>query len=190
MGLIVLFTLLASAASALFIPSETIPVDSSTGRKLLRHATPVESVHRLLNNDNERDMSYIANHSIKYLGCISYPSLAVYGGNNIKNDGVMYQQNLVRFALCPGAEGDCSSCTGGGEYVVNMNIFVDTYTEYKMEFAEWQCEQIRENCDCQNANDDQVCENTCYAAAGLEDCVEVGGQEEFEVQRYLECAGT
>jgi hypothetical protein len=188
MLLVFLFALLASAASAHFIPSETIPVDSSMGRKLLRHATPVESVHRFLNNDNERDMTYIAKHSIKYLGCLTYPSLAAYGNSN--NGGAMYQQNLVKFALCPAAEGGCTSCAGGGEYVVNMNMFVDVYTEYKMEFAAWQCEQIRKNCDCENANDDQVCENTCYTNAGLENCIEEEGQEEFEVQRYLECAGT
>jgi hypothetical protein len=50
------------------------------------------------------------------------------------------------------------------------------------------CEYVRENCDCENANDDQACESQCYADAGLDSCEEVEGEEAFEVQRYLECA--
>ena len=103
------------------------------------------------------------------------------------DEGILYSQNLVRFALCP--ENTCSSCSGGGEYVVNMLEFVDAYTEAKLEEQEMACENIRENCYCDNANDDEVCENTCYTNAGMDVCIEYEGQEEFEIQRYLECDG-
>lgn len=57
-----------------------------------------------------------------------------------------------------------------------------------MEAQEWACENVRENCYCDNANDDEVCENQCYVTAGLDYCIEYEGQEAFEVQEYLECA--
>ena len=46
---------------------------------------------------------------------------------------------------------------------------------------------IRENCYCDNANDDEVCENQCYTDAGMEDCIEYEGGEEFQIQEYIEC---
>jgi len=66
--------------------------------------------------------------------------------------------------------------------------FIDAYTEMKMEEKERQCEYVRENCYCDNANDDEVCENQCYAEKGMDYCIEYEGEEEFEIQRYLECA--
>jgi len=70
---------------------------------------------------------------------------------------------------------------------MDMNLFVDAYTEAKLNEKEYNCEMIRENCYCDNANDDEVCENQCYTNAGMEDCIEYEGEEEFEIQRYLEC---
>jgi hypothetical protein len=180
-----LFTLLALGVSTSPDPSKAIRGNSAMRRNLLRDAFPLESEHRFLSNDNERDMAYISQYSILYQGCSSYVG---YSG-----DGIVRQENWVKFALCPGADGTCGSCRVGGPYnmyVVHMSTFLDVYTEYKMEFAEWQCEQIRENCDCENADDDEACAKKCYANAGLENqCMAVEGHEDFEVQRYLECAG-
>ena len=73
-----------------------------------------------------------------------------------------------------------------------MMEFVDSYTEAKMNEQEQECENIRESCYCDNnQQDDQSCEYSCYQNAGVADkCGEYEGGEEFEVQRYLECAGT
>jgi hypothetical protein len=67
--------------------------------------------------------------------------------------------------------------------------FVDAYTEMKMSEQETKCEYIREYCYCDNANDDESCENQCYIDANMSECVEYEGDEEFEIQRYLECDG-
>jgi hypothetical protein len=69
-----------------------------------------------------------------------------------------------------------------------MEEFVDSWTEAKLEEKEYACEMIRENCYCDNANDDEVCENQCYTTAGMEECIEYEGGEEFQIQEYLECA--
>lgn len=73
---------------------------------------------------------------------------------------------------------------------MDLGTFVDAYTENLMEEREYNCEYIRENCDCQYANDDEACEYQCYVTAGLDYCIENQDEyeEEFEVQRYLECA--
>ena len=98
-------------------------------------------------------------------------------------------QLLARFHLCK--KGKCSrSCYG--DYVTSLREFVNGYTESKMNEAERACENVRENCNCQYANDDQACEYQCYVSAGLSNCVDQNNQDnqyqdEFEVQRYLEC---
>ena len=172
-----LFVATASAKS--FTPDGSIAADSKLGAKILSKAKVV-TPSRHLNNNNERDFTFIASYSIKYLGCSSLTQVNAEEGGNGEN-GLLYQQNLVRFALCPSAN-SCSSCSGGGEYVVNMFDFVDAYTESKMNEKEQMCENIRENC----YNDD---ENGCYAAAGANECIEYEGQEVFEIQEYLECKG-
>ena len=79
------------------------------------------------------------------------------GGNDRQNFNGMYKQRLVHFKLCP--TGYCgSSCANGADYVVDMGLFVQTYLQSKMEAQEYDCEMVRENCNCENANDDEACE--------------------------------
>jgi hypothetical protein len=178
----------ATGAATSFIPGD-IPANSRAGSKLLAKAR-VE--HRDLEN-NESDTTWIAGYSIKYDGCSSLIQISGgEGGGGGDNDGsLLYTQNLVKFSLCPTNADDpsCSSCKNGATYVVNMNEFVDAYTEMKLDAEEYACETVRENCYCQYTDDDDVCESQCYYAAGLENCIEVEGDEDFEIQRYLECAG-
>lgn len=178
--IIALVATMASAKS--FLPSNDIAANSELGNRLLKSATVVKEARHLEQGD--RDVTFIANYNLKYLGCSSLASMSGEGGGG--DEGVLYTQHLVRFALCPDS---CSSCANGGEYVVNMMEFVDTYTESILEAQEYACEMVRENCYCDNANDDDVCEAQCYATAGLDYCIEYEGQEAFEIQEYLECAG-
>ena len=176
--------LFASVASASVLnPSEGVPADSKLGMNLLRKAQVIEPARHLEQNNNEAQ-SFIAGYELKYLGCSSLIQVNPEGN---QDEGILYTQHLVKFALCP--ENSCGSCSGGGEYVVNMLEFVDAYTEAKLNEKEMACENIRENCYCDNANDDEVCENSCYSQAGMDSCIEYEGQEEFEIQRYLECQG-
>lgn len=69
----------------------------------------------------------------------------------------MYKQRLIHFKLCP--TGSCDSkCTYGADYVVDMGVFVEAYIESKLDAQEYNCEMVRENCYCDNANDDEACE--------------------------------
>jgi hypothetical protein len=103
--------------------------------------------------------------------------------NAAANDG-MYLQNMVRFTLC--SSEDCGDCSG--EYAVDMFDFLNTYTEMTMEERAYKCEYVRERCYCNNNGQD--CLSSCYAAAGLDDCMtEYYGGEAFQLQEYLECKG-
>lgn len=175
--------LLASANANGVVPDFDVKADSKFGKKLLSKA-------RALNED--RDWTWVATYSIKYRGCTSLVQLRDEEGGGGGGDGesLLYTQNLVKFSLCP-SDSSCSTCKGGADYVVNMMEFVDAWTEFKMDAQEQACENVRENCYCNNNyNDDQACENQCYTDAGLTDCINYDGDQEFEIQRYLECAGT
>lgn len=102
----------------------------------------------------------------------------------------MYQQRLVHFKLCPSSS--CSSCEGGADYVIDMNEYVNAYIESKMDAQEYNCERVRENCYCEDANDDEACEASCYYQAGLDYCGEQNqnnenGQQQFNLQDAVEC---
>ena len=171
----------------------SIRADSRIGKNLLSKATPVEGASgtpRMLENQ-QGDNTWIAGYSIKYLSCSSLIQINAQeggGGNNAEGSN-LYNQNLVKFALCP-TSSSCSSCDGSdASYVVNMADFVQAWAQMKQEELEYQCEMVKNTCYCNNGNDDQNCEAQCYTDAGLEDCIEVEGQEKVEVERFMECQG-
>lgn len=181
-ALLLAFVVGASANAA--VPDFDVKVDSKLGKRLMSKA-------RALNED--RDWTWVANYDIKYRGCSSLVQIRGEEGGGGDGESMLYTQNLVKFSLCP-SDSSCSKCKNGADYVVNMMEFVDAWTEFKMSAQEQACENIRENCYCNNNyNDDQQCENQCYNDAGMSECIEYDGDndngEEFEIQRYLECAG-
>ena len=181
------FSLIASVASANFVPNGDVPATSALGARLLSKATVVVPARHLANDEEERDLTFIAQYSLRYLGCASIIQLAEENNNNNNNQGMLSAKQLVRFALCPTES--CSSCKNGGEYVVTMNDFVDSYTEFKLNEQEATCEAIREACYCDDQDDDEACETSCYTNEGQTVCIDYEGEEEFEIQRYLECQG-
>ena len=59
--------------------------------------------------------------------------------------------------------------------------------DYKKEIMEQACKNVPENYACNdNAVDDQICENQCYVDAGLDNCVEEAGQEEFKFEQFMD----
>jgi hypothetical protein len=192
---VAIIALLASAVSAVSVTSDITPrgdiaANSRLGMRLLSQATVVEPARHL--EENARDVTFVAQYSLRYTGCSTLVQVAAGNGNNNNNNkngdgGMLYTTHLASFALCPTSS--CSAnCAGGGEYVMSMEAFVDAFTEAKLTELEYQCEMIRENCYCADIDDDQACETSCYTTEGMTDCIEYEGEENFEVQRYLECA--
>lgn len=188
-------TLLVGTAAA---TSSSIRATSKVGKNLISKARRLDG-----GNDN---MSWVANYSLRFEKCAT--STDYYGGyfggnqdNNDNNDNQrynyngVYEQRLVHFKLCP-TESCGSGCSGGADYVIDMNEFVQAYMEYKVEAQEAECESVAANCYCENANDDEACEVQCYLRAGIyNQCVEQDNQndngqqeEEFEIEEALECA--
>ena len=186
-----IFAILAACAAAKvpvaqeggMIPDFNIPTDSTSGKRLLSKARRLEQ-----NNQNQEEAQWLSGYSIKYDSCASLIQVREEGGG--EEEGLIYTQNLVKFVICPGNSGKCSDCGKGiAQYVVNMRDFVETYVEMKKEQQEQACEMIREYCYCDNANDDEACEYQCYADAGMQECIQYEGQEEMDMDAYLECEG-
>lgn len=101
----------------------------------------------------------------------------------------MYVKQMVHFRLCP--TGQCTFCQNGADYVVDLSVFIDAYLEGKMTAMQYKCEQVRENCYCDNAYNADACLASCMTNAGLgeSDCVEEGNgnNNNFSVQAAVEC---
>eukprot|EP00522_Entomoneis_paludosa_P008549 CAMPEP_0172440712 /NCGR_PEP_ID=MMETSP1065-20121228/1332_1 /TAXON_ID=265537 /ORGANISM="Amphiprora paludosa, Strain CCMP125" /LENGTH=480 /DNA_ID=CAMNT_0013189691 /DNA_START=71 /DNA_END=1513 /DNA_ORIENTATION=- len=107
-----------------------------------------------------------------------------------RNDG-MQATNMVRFTLCP--DNACGSCSG--EYVIDMEYFLEAYTEWQMDHDTYYCEKTREQCQCQNGSNWYSCYKSCFEYYGqdYDHCLSAmkddGEDNVFEIQQYLECSG-
>jgi len=180
-SLVIAATLLAGA-------NADIKANSSMGKSLLKTA------RRLEDADEEIDYSYVANYSIKFQGChhVSQWNAEVDEDNDVR----MQTVRLARFRLCP--SGTCSNdktagCTSGyGDYIVDLDTFLQSYLQDKQETEEYNCEYAQNNvcgCDADDVDDEDTCLNTCYANNGLSYCIEDEDEgEQFDVQDYAVCA--
>lgn len=168
--------------------SATISSDSVEGKNLLSKA-------RRANQNYEEDLSWLTKYDMKYSSCHSIHTYGGEGqGGEEEGSSPFGTQHLVKFKLCPSASG-CRSCSGGGEYVVALREFVETYIEAKAQIQEQACENVEANCSCDYYNgDDEACMTQCYAKAGLTDCGDNnndgngnGNGNDFDVAEYMEC---
>ena len=189
--------LAATSASASASASASVSADVSSasvqGKNLI-------SKSRRVNQEYEEDFSWLVNYSIKFDSCHSIHSYrggeGGGGGEDGANSSPFGTTHLVKYRLCPTSS--CSrSCSGGGEYVVELRDFVETYTQAKEEISEAACQAVEENCNCNYYDgDDQACMNQCYATAGLTDCGDDENNnnnnnnnngEDFDIEEYMEC---
>jgi len=189
----------ASAKTKKVDMSSPLAADSKAGLKVLSQARRVEE-------NGEVDFTWVAGYSLKFQGCHHMQQW------NAEADGEdepkIQTKRLVRFRLCPSDSctyADASGCSSGyGDYIIDLNIFLEAYWENKLEMQEWQCEYTRINecgCDDDDGKDDnfneESCQYACFMDRGMDYCWEGGDpdaddepeeQEELEVQEYMECA--
>ena len=187
---------LAMTSSTVFAATD-IAASSRLGRRLLSAAQPVNFRELNNNNNDEVDYTWVADYSIRFDSCHTTLAFRADAGNSAdEEDGAPTESmRLVHFKLCPTDSCD-GKCQHGADYLVEMREFVEAYLEFQMTQQEYNCEQVENNCDCENANDDQACLADCYTAAGLDYCQEdennynnnQNGNNDFELDRYLECA--
>lgn len=194
-----LLAVFATTASAL-------TANSVVGRDLLSKAT---REHRQVAEDGEYDwetaMAWLTGYSVKFQGC---NQIKQWNGDvDDKEDVRIQTKRLVRFRLCPSDQCSASKaagCTSAfGDYVIDMDTFVQSYLEGKLQQQEYDCQYhllFNCNCDKDQAQDDQFneeyCQYDCYNEAGLTQCIdgnpyeeggEGGQQQQFEIQNYMQC---
>jgi len=178
-------------ATTLFVGTYAdIKANSRLGISLLSSARRLEDG----GDDDGVDYSYVANYSIKFQGCNDVSQWN--NGDDDDNGARIKTVHFARFRLCPTDSCDNDSaigCTSGfGDYIVDLNTFVQSYLEDKQQTEEYNCQYLQDNsCDCDNDNvdDEDGCLNTCYANAGLDYCIENEDEDEqFQVQDYAQCA--
>lgn len=191
-----LLTLGVASASKLQKLPETVDAKSDLGQKILSNA-------RRLENGDDVDFTWVADYSIKFQGChhISQWNEEADGEEDVR----IATKRLVRFRLCPSNTctlqnaGGCSA--GYGDYVLDMNVFLEAYVESVNEYNEARCEYLENTCGCGNDGDnEEYCLYDCYVAHGMEEiCAEYNpynnnngndgqNEEAFELEGYTECA--
>jgi len=169
-------TLIASATAA----ESALTSQTKAGSKLLSKA-------RQLNGEYEADFSWMADYSLKFEGCHSIHSYGAEAQGEEEGSSPFGVQHLAKFKLCNSSKG-CNSCSGGGEYIVELREFAESWLEAEQEIKEAKCATVEENCNCDYYyGDDQACLNKCYASAGLDYCGEDENQNNFDAAEYMEC---
>lgn len=119
--------------------------------RLMRSATPTEgSQLRRLQDEADVDLS---TYSIKFEKCQFVKQYNGGQGNNHDNnknnnnkngvDTILATKRFIVFRLCP--DGACSSCNYNyGEYIVDMDTYLQAALEYKQEEQQAYCEACNE----------------------------------------------
>lgn len=169
---------------------KSIGASSTLGRRILSSA-------RSLNDNQNADYSFVGDYSIKFQGC---HHVQQWNDDADDEDDVRVKtKRLVRFRLCPSdscSNGKSVGCTSKfGDYVIDMNTFVDAYLEALEEDKDEVCYDAKNDCveEC-GGYDDEDCMQACYQAYDLSFCYyynngnDDGNDNEFDVQEYAQCA--
>jgi hypothetical protein len=159
---ITLFLAAASTASVAAASSDSsISANSRLGQSLLKNARSLE------NNNNEYVETWMAGYSIKFHSCATNDSFyGEYFGNDNYNGGGggggeqgfngIYKQRLAHFQLCPTDTCGSSSTSGCNDYVTDLGDFLYAYLQNKIAEEAVACENVKESCYCENAENEQV----------------------------------
>ncbi|KAL3768756.1 hypothetical protein ACHAWU_006857 [Discostella pseudostelligera] len=143
---------------------------------------------RHLEDDNDLDLS---SYSIKFEKCQNVKQYAYQqnDNNNNNDDTVLETKKFVIFRLCPeggssssssgssSASASCSSCESNyGEYIVDMDTYLQATVQHKQEEQEQYCEACDECADAAAAANDD-------AAAAADD--DGGGRRHLRSHRLL-----
>jgi len=165
--------------------SGELTADSKFGGKLLSKA-------RRLDEDEEIDYTWVTGMSLKFQGCFHVSQWNAEADD--EEDVRIMTKRLVRFRLCPTdycSADEASGCDSGyGDYIIDMNEYVQSYSEAKREAEEEACRNLEENvCACEGDDDgfdEEVCMYDCYMDNNMGYCYRE--EDAFEPEEYMECA--
>eukprot|EP00970_Alexandrium_tamarense_P015944 scaffold5788_cov209-Alexandrium_tamarense.AAC.5 len=192
-----LLTAALGLTTAMEAPSASISASSKVGQSIISKARRVEE------NNGEIDYTWVANMSLKFQGC--YHSQVWNDEANGEDDVRISTQRLVRFRLCPSTSCSMESaagCSSGyGDYVIDMETYLQAYLEGVQQDQEYQCKYEEEygDCGCNGENqgddfDEDICKYECFMGKGMEYCIDKNPYEEegekkedWNVREYAEC---
>lgn len=193
--LVSLITLFAAVAANV----AEISVDSVLGKDLLTKARRVEENN---NNNGEFAATWVAGYAIKFQGCHHIKQWN--GAADDESDVKLSTTRLIRFRLCP--ESSCSAskaagCTNSyGDYIIEMDTFMNSYYQAKQQSIEYACaQQLANVCDCDNDDgkgddfNEEYCQYDCYVAANMMECVDNNpytddeSDADFNLENYMQC---
>ena len=178
---------------------QDIKADSKMGSMLLSKARKLAN-----NNNQEVDITWVAGYSIKFQGChhVSQWNDEADGEEDVK----IQTKRLIRFRLCPSdscSATNAAGCNSGyGDYIIDMNTYLNAYFEATADYNEWKCQYLEANvCNCEDDDgkgDDfnkDYCLYDCFVAQGVETiCADRNpyqqdGQQEqaWKLEEYMEC---
>lgn len=161
-----------------------ILASSAQGRELLTLA----GADRDLQQDGS--MNFLSQYSVKFQGCHHIQQWNTNADDD--SDARIMTKRLARFRLCP--SDDCSNdksvgCRSKyGDYIVDMDTFVQSYLQTFEEERAEQCGYAQESCANQcgdNASSD--CWSSCYQGYSDYDCEQYSQSQGFQAQQYTEC---
>jgi hypothetical protein len=151
MKLIAAFSLLVAAVSANpFAPKSNNNAKGAYMNKLMRGATPTANSQLRRLDDAEEYEVDISAYSVKFEQCQFVKSYSNdEDGGDDNTDTVLATKRFVVFRLCP--NNACSSCNYNyGEYLVDLETYLEAAVEYMSDYQEGMCEACDE---CNNGDD-------------------------------------
>lgn len=186
-----------AAKSNPFAPKvSTNNAESAYAAKLVRGAKTVRSLEGQQNADID-----LTSYSIKFEKCQFVKEFAGGeggGNNNNGQDGMnnfLQTKRFVIFRLCPNSS--CSSCNSGfGEYLIDLDTYLQATTEYVQQKQENMCETCNtcyemaqngnNNGDNNNAyNCQNIDTSSCYEECQNIDNMEANGY--LDASEYIQC---
>ena len=139
------FLATATATTNPFAPKNTRKADYVS--KLVKGAIPTRRL-----DENEEYVVDISSYYVKFEQCQFVKSYDEEMAQDEDAGSVLATKRFALFRLCP--EG-CSSCSENyGEYLVDLDQYLEATVEYFQEYQEGMCETCEEMC-YQQANEDQ-----------------------------------
>jgi len=193
--------LLATSASAnpFEAPKSKNVAKAKYMNKLVRSAkrTARTQLHQRKLNDEEY-MVDISSYSIKFQQCQFVKAYDDEMADNEDAGTILATQRFVIFRLCPTGSDDCGY--DYGEYVIDMQEYLEAYSQYVGEEQEEWCDTCNEYCEQDEEEEedgedrkkrklqdmDCSCMDTCYKIENMEENGYVDATEYLECQAVYE----
>merc|ERR1712187_956050 len=142
--------ILAVIAAAVSLDTFAEKMSSATSNiaymnRLMQGAYPTKNsqLRRLDQNGNQVDIS---SYSLKFQKCQFVKAYDDERAENEDAETVLATKHFVVFRLCP--SNSCDSCNYGyGEYLIDMEEYLEATIEYAKNKQEEKCDECEEECD-------------------------------------------